>query len=54
MTEDLERLRWRERLLDASQRAADDLSQTDDPFQRQLLVDLIDLRDRLRAELDHT
>ena len=49
VTEDLESLRWRERLLKACQHAADHLSQTDDPFQRQLRVDLIDLRDRLRA-----
>jgi len=30
----------------------DDLVEHDDPFQRHLLADLIDLRDRLRAELD--
>lgn len=48
----MEGRRWRARLLEACQRGVDDLVEHDDPFQRHLLADLIDLRDRLRAELD--
>jgi hypothetical protein len=47
-----DRRAWLERLLEAAERAADDLRGPADLYQQNLLHDLDDLRDRLRAELD--
>jgi hypothetical protein len=47
-----DRRAWLARLLEAAERAADDLRGRADPYQQDLLHDLDDLRDRLRAELD--
>jgi surfactin synthase thioesterase subunit len=42
---------WAERLVAACERGIAELAGRDSPFQKHLLADLIELRDRLRAEL---
>jgi surfactin synthase thioesterase subunit len=42
---------WGEQLIAACERGIAELAGRDSPFQKHLLADLIELRDRLRAEL---
>jgi len=41
---------WSEQLIAACERGIAELAQRDSPFQRHLLADLVELRDRLRGE----
>ena len=49
---DGERQRWLVRVIEASAQAAERLEASADPFLRGLHADVLELHDRLRAELD--